>query len=511
MAKSSRTAFDPARFNPERTWLPPVTADPAIDGCSDLVIGLLSKGSELSLLGYHESIGDAVGMTYAQAMERLVAEGASAKRGSLTLLPGKVRLIAVGLGDEPDLSPEDLRRGAAHGVRAASTITTPDGHVVAISLDTDSTPALQAIAEGALLACHTFCVLGAKAQPRPIAALRVVTRTDQALRALERAVTVATSVVVARDWSDMPPNLLGPADLVAQARGFLAGEKIEIEVLDEKALKKGGYNGILAVGGGSVRPPRLLRADYHPKGATRHLALVGKGITYDSGGYNLKPGDSLITMKHDMAGSAAVITAIRAIARLGLNLHVTAYAPIAEQMISGEAYRPSDVLTMLDGTTVENMNSDCEGRIVLADALVRASRDNPDMIVDIATLTGTCVLALGHSVAGLMTSDDASADAVLDAAEDVGEDFWQLPITDEVRDNLPSDFADIQSKGERQGGALFAAAFLQHFVAGDVGWAHLDIAGPAWNTKSATHYLSKNSTGFGIRTLIRLAENLATD
>jgi len=237
--------------------------------------------------------------------------------------------------------------------------------------------------------------------------------------------------------------------------------------------------------------------------------LIGKGITYDSGGYNLKPAESLKTMKCDMAGAASVIVATRAIADLGLSVRVTAYAPLAESMISGSAYRPGDVLTIFDGTTVENIDSDCEGRIVLADALARANADQADMVVDIATLTGACMVALGTRVAGLMASDDAAADRLLDAAETAGEEFWQLPITEHVRSQLPSEVADLRSKADRYGGALFAGAFLQHFVADQTSWAHLDVAGPAWNRDTAHDYVPAQATGMGVRTLIALAASMA--
>ncbi len=276
-----------------------------------------------------------------------------------------------------------------------------------------------------------------------------------------------------------------------------------------KALERGGYGGILAVGGGSARPPRLIRMDYHPRGAKQHLVLIGKGITYDSGGYNIKPPESLLTMKMDMAGAAAVIAAVRVIAERGLPVHVTGYAPLAESMISGTAYRPGDVLTIFGGTTVENIDSDAEGRIVLADALARANQDSPTMVVDIATLTGACVVALGPRTAGLMASDDLAADALLDAAELAGEDFWQLPITAHTRSLLPSKVADLRSKATRQGGALFAGAFLQHFVADGTAWAHLDIAGPAWNSEQPHDYVPAEATGFGVRTLVTLAQTMA--
>ena len=252
-----------------------------------------------------------------------------------------------------------------------------------------------------------------------------------------------------------------------------------VDILDETALARDGYGGLLAVGGGSERPPRLVRLNYRPRGAKFHLALVGKGITFDTGGLNLKTADGMYTMKSDMAGAAAVFAATKAIAQLGLKIQVTAYGALAENMPSGTAYRPSDVLTIYGGKTVENGNSDAEGRLVMADALVRACEDKPDLVIDVATLTGAAVVALGERTAGLMTNDEATADQILDAAEVAGEDFWQLPIPKEMRAKLDSKVADLRSTGgDRWGGALLAAAFLREFVTEGTRWAHLDIAGP---------------------------------
>jgi leucyl aminopeptidase len=280
-------------------------------------------------------------------------------------------------------------------------------------------------------------------------------------------------------------------------------------VLDDKALARAGYGGILAVGSGSSRPPRLVRLSYAPRGATTHLALVGKGITFDSGGLNIKPGDSMYTMKCDMAGAAAVIAATDAIARLGLKVKVTTYAALAENLPSDTAYRPSDVLTMYGGKTVENGNTDAEGRLVMADAIVRACEDKPDLVIDVATLTGAVVVALGDRTAGLMASDDATADKILDAAEVAGEDFWQLPIPRDIRSKLDSKVADLRSTAnERGAGALVAAAFLRDFVADGIGWAHLDIAAPAFLEGTPHGYVSTGGTGVGVRTLVALATAL---
>ena len=302
---------------------------------------------------------------------------------------------------------------------------------------------------------------------------------------MKRVETVVRAVLTTREWVNTPPNLLYPQSFADQAKALVRDAKVAVDVLDDTALVKGGYGGIMAVGGGSSRLPRLVRLSYAPRGASFHLALVGKGITFDSGGLNLKPGDSMYTMKCDMAGAATVIAATDAIARLGLRIKVTAYASLAENLPSDTAYRPSDVLTMYGGKTVENGNTDAEGRLVMADAIARASEDEPDLLIDVATLTGAAVVALGDRTAALMATDDATADRILDAAESAGEDLWQLPIPREIRPRLESSVADLRSTAkEKVAGALVAAAFLREFVGPDIAWAHLDIAGPAYNDRA---------------------------
>jgi leucyl aminopeptidase len=299
---------------------------------------------------------------------------------------------------------------------------------------------------------------------------------------------------------------LYPESFAEQVRSLVRGSKIIVDVLDETGLSRGGYGGLLAVGGGSSRPPRLVRLSYSPRGARFHLALVGKGITFDTGGLNLKPAEGMYTMKYDMAGAATVLVAAHAIAQLGLKIRVTAYGALAENMPSGSAFRPSDVLTIYGGKTVENGNSDAEGRLVMADALARANEDHPDLVIDVATLTGACVVALGERTVGLMATDDATADLVLDAAETAGEDVWQLPIPKEIRSKLDSKVADLRSVGhDRWAGALVAAAFLREFVAEGTPWAHLDIAGPAFLDGKPYGYVASGGTGVGVRTLIALA------
>jgi leucyl aminopeptidase len=442
--------------------------------------------------------------------------GAKSEAGHTRTLPavgGWPVVVVVGLGDATP-TPEDLRQAAGAGVRQAAKQRGDGGAQIAVSLGAEEPETVQAVAEGALLGSYRYRPIST-ADPKPAAidALTVVTplagRRTSTGEAATRALTVAQSVVAAREWVNVPPNLLYPASFAEEARLFLKDAKVSVEVLDDKALTKGGYGGILAVGGGSSRLPRLVRITYVPRGAKHHLALVGKGITFDSGGLNLKPGDGMYTMKCDMAGAAAVIAAVRAISELGLRVKVTAYASLAENLPSDTSYRPSDVLTMYGGKTVENGNTDAEGRLVMADAIARASEDGPDLIVDVATLTGAAIVALGDKTAGLMASDDDTADRLLDAAEAAGEDIWQLPIPKHIRGKLDSKVADIKSTGgDRAGGALVAAAFLREFVGEGISWAHLDIAGPAWTDGGGSGYVSPGGTGFGVRTLVSLARSL---
>ena len=286
---------------------------------------------------------------------------------------------------------------------------------------------------------------------------------------------------------------------------------VDVTVLDEKALAEGGYGGILGVGQGSVRPPRLVRLDYAPTGADRHIALVGKGITFDTGGLSLKPPASMVGMKYDMCGAATVLAVVRAAALLRLPVRVTGWMCIADNMPSGSAIRPGDVLRTLGGTTVEVLNTDAEGRLVLADGLVAASREQPDVIVDVATLTGAITVALGTRHAGVMGDDEAVA-RYLAAAERVGELAWPLPLPAHMEDELDSPIADLLNAkvGDPAGGSLFAGLFLQRFVgrvsededSPRIPWVHLDIAGVGMNKGAAYGFTDKGPTGAAVRSMI---------
>jgi len=379
--------------------------------------------------------------------------------------------------------------------------------VVTLSLETAEPQVIKGAAEGALLGAYSY----RKGSGAGVGQLVLVSQNKrpEARQALELAVTTSAAVDLAREWVNLPGNDLFPESFAELVRPVAKNAKLAIEVWDDKALERDGFGGIVAVGSGSTRKPRLVKLSYAPRGAKFHLALVGKGITFDAGGLNLKPGDGMYTMKSDMAGAAAVIAATAAIAELGLRIRVTTFAALAENLPSGTAYRPSDVLTMYGGKTVENGNSDAEGRIVMADALVKASEEQPNLVIDVATLTGACMVALGERVAGLMARDDETADIILDAAEAAGEQFWQLPIPEDARPKLDSKVADLKSTGDKYGGALTAAAFLSEFVPEETPWAHLDIAGPSFNSGAAYDYTPAGGTGVGVRTLVALAHALA--
>jgi leucyl aminopeptidase len=475
-----------------------------------VVIGVVKDKGGVRLPAGTESLNAAYGGRLTDLLEDL---GASGKAGETTLLPGarpgkSATVVAVGLGATPDgeLKTEDLRLAAGAGVRAVKAARS-----VALALPTPDAECVRAVAEGALIGRYSFTSYKSEADKAETGDLTVLTelaRNSEAKAALARAEAVAEAVHLARDWVNMPPSDLHPVEFAEDSVRLAKEHGVKVEVLDEKALRKGGYGGILSVGQGSANPPRLIRLSYSPSKPVLHLAFVGKGITFDSGGLSLKPSTGMVTMKADMAGAAAVVAATIAIARLGLPVQVTTYAAMAENMPSGSASRPSDVITMYGGKTVEVLNTDAEGRLVLADALVRASADAPDLIVDVATLTGACVIALGTKVAGVFAGDDATRTRVIDAAGTAGEAMWPLPVPPEMLDKLKqhSKVADLANiTGEAWGGALAAAAFLGEFVADGIDWAHLDIAGPAFNDGAPSGYTSTGGTGFAVRTLVELA------
>ena len=424
------------------------------------------------------------------------------------------QLLVVGVGASDELTHERVRR--ASGVAARNT---GNAASVALALPAHDADHVRAVADGFVLGAYSFKRYKSRSDEAGLADVSILSdaaRRQDAIAALEAARTVGDLVNRARDWVNTPPNDLTPelfAEAVVQLGKELTGRarkpKVDIEVLGVEQLEELGCGGILGVGQGSAIGPRLVKLTWAPEDARASVAFVGKGITYDSGGLNIKPGSSMATMKYDMGGAAAVLAATFAIAELGLPVAVTTYAPMAENMISGAAMRPGDVLVMYDGRTVEVTNTDAEGRLILADALSMAAKGEHDAIIDVATLTGACIVALGEKVAGLF-GDDRTTAAIAAASETSGEMMWRLPIIEERREAVrDSKIADLlQSDWVRFGSSLYAAAFLAEFV-GDKPWAHVDIAGPAYNTGSPWGHVPSGATGYAVSTLVAYAAALA--
>ncbi|MFF1563192.1 leucyl aminopeptidase [Streptomyces sp. NPDC058293] len=477
--------------------------------------GAASKSGGLVVAPGAEAVDKAYDGKLAAVLETL---GASGGEGEVTKLPAPSGfkapvVLAVGLGPVPEkdetYDAEALRRAAGVAAR-----TLAGAKKAAFALPVEDSGDAGAIAEGALLGAYSFDAYKESAQDgkAPLAeiALLGAKPRDKAFKAaVERALAVTEELNRARDLVNTPPNDLTPEAFAAVASAAAKEHGIKVQVLDEKALVKGGFGGILGVGAGSEAPPRLVKLSYTSSKADKHLAFVGKGITYDSGGISLKPAGHNETMKCDMAGAAAVFAAVVAAARLGLKVNVTGWLALAENMPSGSATRPGDVLRMYSGKTVEVLNTDAEGRLVLADAIAKASEETPDAIVDVATLTGAMMLALGNRTFGIMANDDAFRTSIHEVAEEVGEPSWPMPLPSDLRKGMDSATADIANMGERMGGGLVAGLFLQEFVGEGITWAHLDIAGPAFNEGGASGYTPKGGTGSAVRTLVRLAERTA--
>jgi leucyl aminopeptidase len=446
----------------------------------------------------------------------LAALGATGQPEEVTKIASGGRLtapliVAVGLGGEPDepATPEALRRGAGAAVRAL--LDGPAGERglrIALALPAGDAAQAEAVALGALLGSYSFTRY--RHREPASTTFTLLGAGQDASGATRRAEVLAAAMTIVRDLVNTPPSDLVPTTLAGEAERVAAAFGLDAEVLDEKALAEQGYGGILGVGQGSVHPPRLVRLEYAPEGAERTVVFVGKGITFDSGGLSLKPSKSMETMKSDMAGAAATLGALQAIAELQPAVRVIGYLPLAENMPSGTAQRPSDVLTMYGGRTVEVLNTDAEGRLVLADALARSAEDSPDLVVDVATLTGAQLVALGPRISGVMANDDAVRDAVVDAARRAGEVMWPMPLPDELRKGLDSPVADLANvAADRFGGMLVAGLFLREFVPSEVRWAHLDIAGPAFNEGAPHGYTGKGGTGAATRTLVQIALDVA--
>ncbi|SEL18948.1 leucyl aminopeptidase [Nonomuraea pusilla] len=483
------------------------SADPVSIDTDALIVGFRSGQDGLSPAAGAETLDTAFGGGLATS---LAALGFGGKPGELAKLPtfGSIAapvLVAVGLGDSPDL--EGLRRAAGAAVRSLAGTAR-----AALALPAGTAEEAEAVALGGLLGAYAFDRYRTNGERKePVAELTVVSGAEGAEQVAERAAVLAEAVTLVRDLVNTPPSDLNPAKFAEIAERAAAETGLGVEILDEKQLKDGGYGGLIGVGQGSANPPRLVRLSYtHPE-ASKTLAFVGKGITFDSGGLSLKPSASMDWMKSDMSGAGAVFGALVGIARLGLPVNAVGYLCLAENLPSGTAQRPSDVIRSYSGKTVEVLDTDAEGRLVLMDGIARAAQDSPDLIVDVATLTGAQIVALGWRTAAVMANDDAVRELVVEAAGAAGEGAWGMPLPEELRKGLDSPVADIANlQPERWGGMLAAGVFLKEFVPDGVRWAHIDMAGPAFNKGEPYGYVPKGGTGAITRTLIGLAERHAS-
>ncbi|GAA3741206.1 leucyl aminopeptidase [Salinactinospora qingdaonensis] len=415
---------------------------------------------------------------------------------------GLVRMALFGVGEA---TPRELRRAGAALARLAKGRDLLATTVAA--LDDVADEALSAFVEGALLASYTFSLATGANRPKPVPTAELFGADPERIaEPLRRGHALAQATALARDLINTPSGEKGPAWLAEQAQRVAAETDLDSAVWDESDLARDGFRSILAVGQGAARPPRLVQLSYEPPGATRHVVLVGKGITFDTGGLSLKPNDNMMVMKTDMSGAAIVLGAMSVLARLGVTARVTGLLPIAENAFSGEAQRPGDVITTYSGHTVEVLNTDAEGRLVMADAMGYATGSlAPDTLVDVATLTGAAKLALGTGIGALFATTDDLASALTDAGERSGETVWRLPLVEDYRDALDSpvaDLANVATKSDHGNpGAINAALFLREFTAG-IPWAHLDIAGPGRSTTEDAE-ITKGGTAFGTRLLLR--------
>ncbi len=472
-----------------------------------LVFGIVKGEDGPELAPGSESVTDCSAGALGEVLSTM---GATGKAEEVTRLPAGSRcqaevLLGVGLGapGENGVSAETVRRAAGAAARAltgteraATTLSTLD---------------LSATVQGTVMGAYSYQEYKSSSDEAPVSSVECIVPDvqEQERSTLKGAGAIAEAVNLARDLVNTPPNDLHPAAFAERTSDLAKSAGLEVEVLDENDLRKHGYGGVLGVGAGSTRPPRMVRLRYSGAKATSKVALIGKGITFDTGGISLKPGAGMSDMTSDMAGAASVVATMVLASKLHYPLEITATVPMAENMPSGSAYRPGDVLRMYNGTTVEVLNTDAEGRLVLADAISRACEDDPDYLVETSTLTGAQVVSLGNRTPGVMGSDEFR-DRVAQKSRAVGENGWAMPLPEELRGELDSKLADMTNvTGQRWGGMLVAGHFLEEFVAEGVSWTHIDVAGPAYNTNSVWGYTPKGGTGVPVRTLAAVLADIA--
>lgn len=478
---------------------------PKLNKESVVVVALSDKNSKLSAISNLISLG----LTADHDLAKLGAKNAP---DAITRVPGPNGSVIALLGGAELGNLDSLRY--AGGVIGRSL---GEFRQVYLDIPLKDEAEVTAMLEGYAIGHYSYDNYKSSAKKVPTQNCTVLTKIKVKPATLTRVEILSNAVHDTRDLVSMPANDLYPQSFVTAVNKLVRGAQISVTVLDEKKLASGGFGGLIGVGKGSVRPPRLVKLEYKPSGAKFKLALVGKGITYDTGGLSLKPAASMLGMKYDMTGAATILNAIIAIARLKVKVHTTAYLCLAENMPSGTATRPGDVIKVRNGKTIEVTNTDAEGRLVLADGLALASEAHPDLIVDVATLTGAQRIALGARYAGLM-GDDKAVQIVQKAAKTAGELAWHMPMPEELRTLMNSDIADLQNAkvGNAAGGMLFGGIFLREFIGKKtpnsnqtIDWAHLDIAGPADNDGAGYGYIPRGASGSYVRTLITIAEQCA--
>lgn len=481
------------------TWSPKKSSEIA----GNIEIVAMFSGSQVPK-GAHTNVESALGKGYKEKLGRLNFTGEA--ETSVLLDSPKRPVLVVGLGDPKKLTMPILRRVSASAGRSVTkyaSAVVAFGDAAARAIASDEVAA--GITEGFVLGTYTYDVFK-KDKSRKLKKITVSDVTKPAtVSAFKRALIVCENVIWARNSINTPPNDKAPKVFAANIQKLFKGTSVKVKVLDEPAIRAKKMVGVIAVGQGSENRPRFVRLSYKSAGAKKTLAFVGKGVVFDSGGLSIKPGDSMMTMKCDMSGAAAVTSAIKAIAELKLKINVEGFIPLVENMPSGSAFRVDDILSYRNGVTAEIQNTDAEGRLILADALIEASEAKPDAIVDLATLTGSCVVALGELIAAAMGNSETFRTKIIETSEKAGERFWPMPLPEDYRKLIDTPVADVANAGPRWGGSLTAGLFLKEFV-DCKHWCHLDIAGPAFLSKTDGENV-EGGTGFGVRTLVKLAES----
>lgn len=479
-------------------------------GTKCLVLGVWQDLTDTPLLG-------ALDLSLNGALRQSVESKAFVGKEGETLLfqtgsgMPAARILLVGLGSRADAGTGRLRSAAAEAGRVLQQQRVTDAALALCEMPPASCKpdqVWQALAEGLLLSAYRFDrYLTQKRDelPLPLETVRLLvdreSDVDTAASAINKAQQICRGVVLARDLVNEPGNVKSPQFLAVQAQMLSERHGLACTVLDEEQLAREGFGALLAVAQGSARPPRLIVLEYRGGDPQdKPLVLVGKGVVFDSGGISLKPGEKMDEMKMDMAGAAAVFGAMDAVAGLRLPINLVAIVPAVENLPSATAYRPGDIISSLSGQTIEVLNTDAEGRLILADAMTYAGRFEPRAIIDLATLTGACVIALGHEASAVFSNRDDLVRQLIAAGESSGERLWQLPLWESYGKLIKSDVADVKNTGGRPAGTITAAAFLQKFVP-DCAWAHVDIAGTAWEEKG-TACCAKGATGVGVRLLV---------